>query len=202
MRTAIPGVSLLVFVVGCNGQKISSDEAEMVMQSQIMMVGELYRTVYDAVTGVNVPDGLTVDASAGTVTGTLDGGENFTGTVDVDGAASVDTNSGVAAFDLDLGYSGVTVDSVGVTMDGDSSAMMDATLDVDGGSFSYAFTTDGDFVVSGEAKGEAAFNLSISVGVDVNTGDFDFDLSGDVSGFDAGEFSVLNLAAWVAALYL
>lgn len=202
MRTMIPSVGLLVFVVGCGGQKINSSEAEAVLQSQVMMVGELYRTVYDAVTGVSVPDGLTVDASAGTVTGTLDGGDNFTGTVDVDGAASVDTDSGVAAFDLDLGYTGVTVDGVGVTMDGDSAAAMDATLDVDGGAFSYAFSTTGDFLVSGEAKGEATFNFSIAVGVDVESGDFSFDVSGDVSGFDASEFSVANIAAWVAALYL
>lgn len=202
MRVGHFGVLLLVVSAGCNGQKISSNEAELVLQSQVMMVGELYRTVYDAVTGAQVPEGLTVDTSAGTVTGTLDGGANFSGAVGVDGAASVDTDSGVAAFDLDLDYTGVTVNDVGVTMDGISGAAMDATLDVDSGAFSYAFTTSGDLMVSGEAKGEATFDFAIAVGVDVNSGDFSFDVSGDVGGFDAAEFSIANIAIWVAALYL
>ena len=202
MRSHIGGVFLIGLLTGCNGQKISSSEAELVLQSQVMMVGQLYRTVYDAITGVSVPDGLVVDSSAGTVSGTLSGGDAWTGEVGLDGAASVDSNAGIAAFDLALDYSGVTVSGVDVTMDGTSGATMDATLDVNAGAFSYSFETSGDLLVSGEAEGESTFDFAISVGVDTSTGDFDFDVSGDVSGFDASEFSVANLALWVANLYL
>lgn len=198
---AIIGIlGLIGLGAGCNGQKINSSEAELVMQSQIMMVGELYRTVYDAITGVNVPDGLVVDGA--TVSGTLSGGDAWTGEVALDGAASVDSDDGIAAFDLALDYTQVTVSSVGVTMDGASGAAMDATLDLDAGVFAYNFQTSGDLVVSGEARGESTFDFTVAVGVDTQSGAYSFDVSGDVSGFDAAEFSVANLAIWVANLYL
>lgn len=203
MRVSILGVGVLFLVSGCDADRISSAEAERVFQSQAGMVGELYRTVLDAVQGVEVPGGLSVDVdeTGGTVSGQLEGADGWSGSASLEGAAEIDTGANDYAFDLALSYAGVSVDGVGVVMDGEVGASSAAHLDTAGGVLDYSFETDGDLSVSGEAAGQASFDFSLTVGVDLSTGSFNLDVSGDVSGHDASELSLSNATTWVAALY-
>ena len=203
MRALNVCVGVMVLATGCDADRISSKEAERVFQSQAGMAGELYRTVLDAIEGVEVPGGLTVDVdeAGGTVSGQLEGSNGWAGSASLDGAAEIDTASNDYVFDLALAYAGVSVDGVGVVMDGDVGLSTEAHLDTAAGALDYAFQTDGDLAVSGEATGQASFEFSLVVGVDLSTGSFDLDVSGDVAGFDASELSLSNATTWVAALY-
>ncbi len=203
MRTLNVCVGVLLLSTGCDASKLSSKEAERVFQSQSQMLGSVYRTVYDAVEGVEVPEGFTVETTenGGTVSGSLNGGDGFSGAAQIDGSAEIDTANHDYVFDLALGYTEVAVDDIGVVMDGDAALFTEAHLDINGGALDYAFETSGDLTVTGEASGQAAFDFSLVVGVDVSSGTFNLDISGDVDGFDASEFSIPSPTSWVDALY-
>lgn len=202
MRSVLMGV--VVFgLVGCDADKINKSEAEAVYQSQTDMMGSVYRTFYDAAMGAQVPDGITVTTTSdgATISGALSDGDGWTGTTELDGSAEVDTASNDYAFDVAMSYDGVTVDSTGVVMDGDAEASTEAHLDTGAGALSYAFSTSGDLMVSGEAQGHSTFDFALSVDVNLSTGLFDLSSSGDVSGFDVSGFSLSSAASWVLALY-
>lgn len=203
MRNLFVCVGVMMLAVGCDGSKLSSREAEQVFQSQTQMIGSVYRSVYDAVEGVNVPEGITVeaDATGGSISGTLSGDDAWSGEATIDGSAEIDSENYDYVFDLALGYVGVSVEELGVMMDGDVSVFTEAHLDLDGGTLSYAFDTSGDLAVSGEVSGQTAFAFALAVGVDVNAGSFTLDVGGDVDGFDASEFDLPSAASWVDALY-
>lgn len=202
MRSVL-GCVVVISVVGCDADRINQNEAEAVYQSQTDMMGSVYRTFYDAATGAQVPGGITVTSTSdgATISGTLEDGDGWSGTADLDGSAQIDTSSNDYAFDMGLSYDGVEVDETGVVMDGDVDASTEAHLDTSAGAFSYAFSNSGDLMVSGKAQGHATFDFELSVDVNVSTGLFDISSSGDVSGFDVSGFSLASATSWVLALY-
>lgn len=198
MRALLP---VLAFSVACNPDKITEKEAEAVYGANNTVVGELSRTLVDAVQDQVSPDGLTItysDTSAA-ISGSLDGGANWTGVVDIDGSAIANTSNDEFSADLALGYG--AVEAEGVILDGDTTLGAVANYDLAAGQVYFSFDTGGDFAVSGEAKGQAGFGYLLVVDVNISTGVFDFSSQGDIEGFDTSTMGVTDLAAWVLALY-
>ena len=54
---------------------------------------------------------------------------------------------------------------------------------------------------SGEVQGLADFSYTMLVDVNLSTGDFEFDASGEVAGFNVTGLAVADLASWVLSLY-
>lgn len=202
MRSVLP-LSLLL-LAACDPAKLTESEAETFYAAQNTVVGDLYRTVYDAVDGGQVPDGLSLETTAngGSVAGELDGGADWDGAISLDGSLELDNEAGVYGFVFDLTYVDVQVPSVDVTLNGTTALDMAATLDTAAYAFSYSFDTGGAMDVAGEANGHADFAYTLAVDVNASTGAFTFDSQGDVNGFDTSGMSLGNLAAWVANLYL
>ena len=89
------GLLALFSIVACDTTKISQDEAELIYGAQNELVGSIGRTALDAVKDSDVPEGLTVELtdSSASISGTVQGDGDWTGSVAVDGTASADTEN-------------------------------------------------------------------------------------------------------------
>lgn len=195
------GLLALFSLVACDTTKISQDEAELIYGAQNELVGSIGRTALDAVKDSDVPEGLTVELtdSSASISGTVQGDGDWTGSVAVDGTASADTDNDVYGVDLNLSASQANVE--GVVLDGESHLLLDAEYDLDIGMVYFNFDTGGDVTASGEVQGLADFSYTMLVDVNLSTGEFEFDASGEVAGFNVTGLAVADLASWVLSLY-
>lgn len=202
MRFGIGGAVVVAMMASaCSGAKLNQKEAEAVFAAQNKVVGDVYGSVYDAVVNANVPDGITVsgDTSDGSVSGTLEGGQSWEGSVEIDGSVQSDVEAGTFALDSSTVYTEVVVEDL--VLDGDTALIVDVAIDEAAGTIAFAFETAGSLDVTGDAEGHGDFNYALSVDVNVNTGAFSFSSDGDINGYATADMSLANLASWVLALY-
>lgn len=130
------------------------------------------------------------DASSYSYSGTLDGGAGWTGTVTVDGDASVTGDS--YSFDFSLEYD--KVDVGGTILDG----VLDWTVDASYGQtgYTYTYAMVGDLDVSGNYSGSMDFDYSLSVSIDSQTGNFTYEASGDINGYDVSGWTTTGAGAY------
>jgi hypothetical protein len=182
-------IALLPLTVACGGGALSEAEAEVVYQAvndvTTEVSGSAMSTGYRAA-GADWSWEQTADGFS--YSGTLTGGVMWSGTIDVVASYSTTSDmSGMGTTTYDFGMTLTDVEPVrqAVVLNGNIDMAMVYELSTTG--FSMTYDTTADLDVTGDAKGHAEMNYSMTVATDGMS--YTVTAEGDVNGHDVSGFT-------------
>lgn len=189
MTRVMSSMLALTTLVACGGGKLSDEDLGTFFAAQSAVSADVSSQV---VNGADAADqtgkDLTFngDTSSWDITGEIDGGLVWDGTIGVDGSGSFTTTN----YDLDLGltYEEVSVATQDVTLDGDMDQAWSWTTGDDGSTVSdYAMV--GELEATGSIEGRAEVDFSMTIELNVTTGQYSYTYEGTINGTDVNDFS-------------
>lgn len=201
---------LLSSLIGCGA---AQHGAEVLLSAATTVTSDVFGNVLGQVVGslsagptVAKAEGDDLDwettEAGGKVSGTLKGNSSWKGAIDLEGDYTDDLKDTkqIYGFGLALGLSDVKVDGkhedreYEVTMNGPLDMEVNASYDLEQGSYAYKQSVQGNLSVDGSVDGDADFDYSLSATWENET--FDFSAEGMINGHEVSMGVDIDFSGW------
>jgi len=193
MRSALLGTICLL--VACS-DATALDEAgsQDAFRSMLLVMADVQLQTYDALAASDAAKALSLSSEDGSlvISGDLDGGLDWDGTIGVDGDVSF---SDLALYGFDLSLDCEAVDVSDLVMDGWVEWEADGAVAND--IYDYTAETYGELDVSGSTDGTVSFDYTVEIEIDAALGTYQYTADGQVNGYDISAWENLLSGAGV-----